>query len=422
MALPKEYVASWVKNGRLFQNNPPIMITPKINLTPTPVLAPAPPERIAKDNVRKGEMAVPVPQGIDDGSLLKSIAIVQTDKAVGTGFICRSANEVCLLSNQHIILGANKISLTDSAGKPLDYDKFSVSKHLDLVKFTLSANAADSLPASTGLWLAEKAPVIHDLVLVLGNSQGAGVITELRGKVLGLGPDKIEVDAKFVEGNSGSPILDEEGKVLGVATYATLNTPTNWVNAGTRFNAVRRFGLRLEKPEWLVKNLQEYCAETHHLEDTKTVLNEYAYFVYTSLDIHGESGHLRKPCIERLLSYDRQIEQPKYHDPAQAQYMVNISNCMKMDKMSLYPLICGSKPDMSQRRTACNRLLNTLKNEAKKARSRLNTQYSTQFLNDSKDEMAAFWDVVDAAVSRTVYQQIMDKKSEPRFGRPDFNM
>lgn len=354
------------------------------------------------------------------GDLLRAIAIVQTDKAAGTGFLCRSSNEVYLLSNQHIMFGANRVTLTDAAGRPLDFDQFAVSRRLDLVKFTLSKKAAALVPPTIGLWRSEKAPALNAAVLVLGNSLGSGVITELRGKVLGLGPDKIEIDAQFVAGNSGSPIIDDDGKFLGVATYATLNAPTNWVTAGTRFNAVRRFGVRLENPDWLAQPFPTFCRETHHLEDSRLILCEYAGFIGAALatDRHG-ARESRKQCIERLLSYDRQVEQLKYYDPTQARYLVNVSNCMKADKTSLYPSLLRSNPDSSQRRSACNRLLTTVKNEMKKAKGRLDTKYSTQFLNETKDELAALWDEVDAAVPQTVYQQIMDNKLEARHGRSD---
>jgi len=354
------------------------------------------------------------------GDLLRAITIVQTDKAVGTGFLCRSSNEVYLLSNQHIMFGANKVTLTDTTGRQLDFDKFSVSRRLDLVKFTLSKKAAALVPPTIGLWRSEKTPALNASVLVLGNSQGAGVITELRGKVLGLGPDKIEIDAKFVAGNSGSPIIDDEGKFLGVATYATLNAPTNWVSAGTRFNAVRRFGVRLENPDWLGQPLPMFCMETHHLEDSRLILCEYACFIAAALttDRHG-ARECHKQCIERLLSYNRQVEQLKYYDQTQAQYLVNVSNCMKADKTSLYPSLLRSNPDSAQRRSACNRLLNTVKNEMKKAKCRLSTKYSTQCLNETKDDLVALWDEVDAAVPQTIYQQIMDNKLETRHGRSD---
>ena len=101
------------------------------------------------------------------------------------------------------------------------------------------------------LKLREDAPSVDELAFVYGNSAGGGVITKIVGMVLGVGDKLIEVSSKFVSGNSGSPILDGKGRVVGIATLATLRCdPKDWVKSDTRFNDVRRFGTRLNDIEW----------------------------------------------------------------------------------------------------------------------------------------------------------------------------
>jgi serine protease Do len=61
---------------------------------------------------------------------------------------------------------------------------------------------------------------IGDQVIVVGNRLGGGVATQVTGKVLGVGGDRIEIDAPFQSGNSGSPVFDATtGQVLGIAAY-----------------------------------------------------------------------------------------------------------------------------------------------------------------------------------------------------------
>jgi serine protease Do len=62
---------------------------------------------------------------------------------------------------------------------------------------------------------------IGDKVAVVGNRRGGGVATQVSGVVQGVGPDKVEVDAQFQPGNSGSPIMHvASGEVIGLAAYS----------------------------------------------------------------------------------------------------------------------------------------------------------------------------------------------------------
>jgi hypothetical protein len=91
-------------------------------------------------------------------------------------------------------------------------------------------------------------PTIGESATVYGNSQGSGLITKLDGHVLSIGPTEIEVDIDFVQGNSGSPIINRDGYVMGIATYATKSMNYDWITEGTRFEKARRFGTRLDIP------------------------------------------------------------------------------------------------------------------------------------------------------------------------------
>jgi len=119
-----------------------------------------------------------------------------------------------------------------------------IAKNRDLIRVEV-----DSVPEA--LAIASSAPSLDAPIFVFGNSDGAGVLTKLDGKVVGVGNGKIEVSAKFIQGNSGSAILDSNCEVVGVATEAVkFDDPSDWVKLDTRFNAVRRYGERLMGVEW----------------------------------------------------------------------------------------------------------------------------------------------------------------------------
>ena len=107
------------------------------------------------------------------------------------------------------------------------------------------------LPAFT---LERNLPDIGETITILGNSDGRGVVTEIRGHILGVGPQQIEVDAPFVVGNSGSPVLNRAGRVVGVASYLrNFRDNADWSKKNTRYNGIRRFALRLSGIRWQVR-------------------------------------------------------------------------------------------------------------------------------------------------------------------------
>jgi serine protease Do len=204
-----------------------------------------------------------------------SIVFVETGEAAGSAFIASMEDKIYIISNQHNFLGASKLALRAMHGGLLEFDSFEFCKSRDLVRFGLKAGQEKGL---TVLHLAPDAPGIGDKIVVYGNSAGGNVATELKGSVLGVGPADIEVDAAIVPGNSGSPILDTKGRVLGVATYVTYalkfqgNKDSKNIFKGTRFGKARRYGVRLPSDDWVKADLRTYLEQTYRLTDAKNYL------------------------------------------------------------------------------------------------------------------------------------------------------
>lgn len=184
------------------------------------------------------------------------VGIVEGETGCGSGFVASSKDgKKHFYTNKHVVRGQKNISVKMLNGERINLGAFQYAEGLDVVRFSVD----DSYKA---LALTDDMPSIGDKIFVVGNSTGAGVVTEDSGEVLGVGPDRIEVSAKFVPGNSGSPILNEHGNVIGIATYAAIfASQDDWRFAGTRYTDVRRFALRISNTKWVSADFQKFYDE-----------------------------------------------------------------------------------------------------------------------------------------------------------------
>ena len=193
-----------------------------------------------------------------------SLVFVSGANGAGSGFIAGIGGANYLITNAHVaaaVKGAAFKSLDGSqiqAGAPsvaVDHDIFRMAlppggKPFELMEH-VDANAA-----------------IGDDIVVLGNAEGAGVINTIKGRIVGIGPNLIEVDATFVPGNSGSPIVHlKTGKVIGVATYALIRKYEATTKEPVKEPVIRRFGYRIDSvTSWQPVNSSAFAGQAAAME------------------------------------------------------------------------------------------------------------------------------------------------------------
>ena len=172
------------------------------------------------------------------------LAVIVAGGRAGTGFVMREGGRIWLLTNAHLVRGQNPVRATMLDGTTLALGPCEFAVGRDLARFPLDGNRP-ALEVRPGL------PDVGERVTVLGNSDGRGVITELNGRVVGGGPTETERDATSPAGDSGTPALHRNGRVLAVASYLrNCRDDRDWSKTNTRFNGIRRFALRLAGVKW----------------------------------------------------------------------------------------------------------------------------------------------------------------------------
>ena len=211
------------------------------------------------------------------------LVLVDCEDGSGSGFLAEMEGKKYLITNEHVLRAANgempHVQLLD--GRKLKLGELEIAKDRDLVRIGVDA---DVVPFR----VSEEIPNIGAGVVIYGNSAGGGVATEVTGKIQGVGPSRIEVDAMFVSGNSGSPVIDTNANVIGVATFATYYADKkDWTKKDTRFNDVRRFALRLSSVEWEKVEWDRYkggILTAHDVGYAWSHLLPYLYAFYREVD------------------------------------------------------------------------------------------------------------------------------------------
>lgn len=194
-----------------------------------------------------------------------SVALVKGAEGGGSAFIAKIGQGKYLITNQHVVADIATPTFTLADRTVLKTGSAAAALEHDIMSFGIDP----SLPAIEAMQQVDQHASIGDEVLVLGNPSASGVIRPISGKILGIGPQLVEVSAEFIAGNSGSPIIHvPTGKVIGVATYIEQRKAD--FRQGRLRPTIRRFGYRLDSiKRWEPVRWWHYYDEQQTIENVQ---------------------------------------------------------------------------------------------------------------------------------------------------------
>ena len=214
-----------------------------------------------KQNI-SGQRSVPLPQLPDDSPFKDFFEDffenqpgdgdrLRRSQSLGSGFVL-DGQEGIIITNNHVIDGADEISVKFNDGTELEAEVVGTDKKTDIAVLKVNPEGplvdVDFGDSSTAR--------IGESVIAIGNPFGlggtvtAGIISA-QNRDINAGPydDFIQTDASINRGNSGGPLFNMKGEVIGINT-AILSPTGNSVGIG--------FSIPAETATWVIEQLIEF--------------------------------------------------------------------------------------------------------------------------------------------------------------------
>ncbi len=170
-----------------------------------------------------------------------AIFVIESGSSLGSGF---ALGQDCILTNAHVIGDRQHVRVTTRGGQQLAASVFAIDEGLDLAVLKVQGAALEHLDAGD-----ERALQVGSDVYAIGAPESLaytltrGVLSAKDRKVGGRA--YLQFDAAINSGNSGGPLLNDAGQVIGVITLKIDNAegigmaiPMSSVRDYLRFNGI----------------------------------------------------------------------------------------------------------------------------------------------------------------------------------------
>jgi serine protease Do len=147
---------------------------------------------------------------------MEGVVSVETNNGSGSGFFVNSA---CLvITNAHVVSGAETIIVRNAAKRLNTAEVVAIDDERDLALLRSNARTCTPVPLtdSTNSKIGQDVYAIGS-PLGLSGTVTKGIISSLRATSSGV--QLIQLDAALNPGNSGGPLINQSGQVIGVTTF-----------------------------------------------------------------------------------------------------------------------------------------------------------------------------------------------------------
>jgi putative serine protease PepD len=162
----------------------------------------------------------------------KGVVEITAGQGQGSGFVYDAQGHV--ITNAHVVEGASSVSIKFWNGKTYSASVVGTDASTDLAVLKVDAPVATLAPLSLG---DSSSLVVGDQVVAIGSPFGlegtvtSGIVSALHREMTSPNnfaiDNSIQTDAAINHGNSGGPLLNAQGKVVGVTAQIESNSGGN---------------------------------------------------------------------------------------------------------------------------------------------------------------------------------------------------
>ena len=178
----------------------------------------------------------------------------QTQQALGSGFVIDKAGHI--VTNYHVVKGASKVQVSFSGQDQIAATVVGSDASTDTAVLKVDAHARALTPLPLG---NSDAVTVGDPVYAIGNPFGftrtltSGLVSAVQRQIEAPNTlpidHAIQTDAAINHGNSGGPLIDAAGRVIGVTSQISTGTTGGQGNVGIGFaipvNTVRNVAAQI---------------------------------------------------------------------------------------------------------------------------------------------------------------------------------
>lgn len=196
----------------------------------------------------------------------RSVIVVKTQRSIGSGFFINSRGHI--VTNKHVLIEVNGAEIKTVSGNIYKIKEIVAEDAVgDLVIASTETPSSESVPVN----LTSNLPEVGEKIIVIGNPLGLeqtlsdGIVSSVRKNQSGV--NYVQITAPISPGNSGGPLLNMYGEVIGVATFqSTIGQNLNFCVAAERIAAMQNGNSQNSVASTAVKQKELYCYADAHGE------------------------------------------------------------------------------------------------------------------------------------------------------------